>query len=724
MSEIRISPESQAALVKLLIKLKLLAPDILAHSPLPECECPISFYARKGQFDEWAAIEKVATCLNIPVLQVERANTEKLMLLMDDPLVRRVGMETWRGLRAVPFEITESDVTLGMANPLEMSAVRELEFTLGLKVRIGIAQEAQILQIISKQLNLSEVFSLEHILNQVETDLARVRVEDAPKQEQGLFADDLDSAPVIRLVNKILWESVEKGASDIHITPEQDRVLVRIRVDGIMRELLTIPSNLNKPVISRLKLLSGMDIAEKRKPQDGRMRIKTPLSTKDLRVSTVPTMYGENLVARILSSELRRLEFENLGMNQRVEKALREALNSTSRVVLVTGPTGSGKTSTLYAGLLTLNDGTRNIITIEDPIEYKISGITQIQVNHKVGITFADGLRSILRQDPDVVMLGEIRDLETAEVAMQAAQTGHLVLSTVHTNTAAGAVTRLRDLGLKSFLMASSLGALVAQRLVRALCTHCAVPACEEVMMRCRELGVPTEHILQAKGCRECSDTGYMGRTGVYSYLDISDDVREAIRTEQSERELERLARNSLFLSLEEAALEHVASGLTSLEEVERVIGPIHASTTRHMASGAKSSTTDENGSVHGRRKLLIVDDSEDFSGILQLILQNEFFDVATAKDGIEGLERIYEWKPDIVICDQMMPRMSGYQLLQKLRADSRIRKTPVLMLTAADSEESELQLIAGGADDFVSKSSDKKVLVARINRLMQRSGV
>lgn len=723
MSDITVPPAAQLALQKLLGKLTLIPPDLAAQPFLGTEACPLKFYAEKGMFDEWVAIEKVATVLNIPVLRADHSNSERLMLLMDDSRVRQVGLQRWRALRAVPFEFEDNVITLAMANPLEMVVVRELEFTLGVKIKIGIAQETQILAILGKQLNLSELFSLENILHSADTKLSKPTREESPKQEQSLFNDDLESAPVIRLVNKILWDGIEEGASDIHISPEQDRVVVRIRVDGMIRELLTVPHDLHRPVVSRLKLLATMDISEKRKPQDGRMRVKTPLGTKDLRISTVPTLHGENVVARVLSSELTRLEFTNLGMSPQIQKGLKRALTGTSRVVLVTGPTGSGKTSTLYSSLMSLNDGTRNLITIEDPIEYKIAGISQIQVNPKIGIHFADGLRSVLRQDPDVVMVGEIRDLETAEVAMQAAQTGHLVLSTLHTNTAAGAITRLRDLGMRGYLMASSLGGLVAQRLIRMLCTSCAKPAPQDVINRGAELGFESATMMVAKGCEACGGSGYLGRCGVFSFLDINDDVREAIRCDASEREIERLARKTLFVSLEEAALALVSKGVTSLEEVERVIGEIDSQSIARTAFEGRTSSSNGSASstTYGKRKMLIVDDCDDISSVLSLIFEREFFDVTVARDGFEGLEKVYQSKPDIIICDQMMPRMSGFQLLQKLRADKRISEIPVLMLTAADSEEAEVQLIAGGADDFVSKASDKKILVARVNRLLGR---
>jgi Tfp pilus assembly pilus retraction ATPase PilT/CheY-like chemotaxis protein len=448
-----------------------------------------------------------------------------------------------------------------------------------------------------------------------------------------------------------------------------------------------------------------------------------------LRVSVLPTVHGENVVARILSSDQSFASFDSLGIPKEVERRFRRVLSGSSRVILVTGPTGSGKTSTLYAGLLHLNDGKNNIITIEDPIEYRIQGINQIQVNPKTGMTFAETLRSVLRQDPDVVMVGEIRDKETASIAMQVAQTGHLVLSTLHTNTAPAAITRLRDLGVASYLIASSVGSVVAQRLVRRLC-ECAVPVSGEIGKRCGELQIESAQLKMACGCDKCGNTGYKGRVGIFSFFEVSEEIAEAIRQEKSEVEIANLARAFGYLTLEESGLDLVKQGVTTIDELERVLGSLE-SYAKNSAQTAGTRPTKE-PTLHAaaakrpgpmqKRKILLVEDEENTRTVLALLLQREHFEVIEAENGLEALDRVYEHGPELIVCDLMMPKMSGVEMLRKLRADDRTRDIPVLILTAADDEKNELSLIGGGADDFMSKTTDSKIMVARVHRLLGRA--
>ncbi|MEX0731401.1 MAG: type II secretion system ATPase GspE [Aquisalimonadaceae bacterium] len=381
-----------------------------------------------------------------------------------------------------------------------------------------------------------------------------------------------DDAPIIRLINALLTEAVKESASDIHVEPFESRLVVRFRVDGVLREVLEPPRLMAPMLISRIKVMARLDIAEKRLPQDGRIGLRVAGRAVDVRVSTLPSGYGERVVLRLLDKQAGRLDLQHLGMPERLTAALNRIIHKPHGILLVTGPTGSGKTTTLYSALTRLNDASRNILTVEDPIEYYLEGIGQTQVNSKVDMTFARGLRAILRQDPDVVMVGEIRDLETAEIAVQASLTGHLVLSTLHTNTAVGAISRLRDMGVEQFLMASSLVGMMSQRLVRTLCTLCREPYTANAL-DCEQLGVepsdpPT--LYRAVGCEHCNNIGYRGRGGIFELVIVDDHMRTMIHDGKSEQKIERYARTHTP-SLRQDGVRRVLKGETTLEEVLRV---------------------------------------------------------------------------------------------------------------------------------------------------------
>ncbi|MGA9855293.1 MAG: type II secretion system ATPase GspE [Gammaproteobacteria bacterium] len=391
-----------------------------------------------------------------------------------------------------------------------------------------------------------------------------------PEPEDLLESED--DAPIIRLINALLTEAVKENASDIHIEPFENRLVVRLRVDGVLRVVLESRRAVAPLVVSRIKVMAKLDIAEKRLPQDGRISLRIAGRAVDVRVSTIPSGHGERVVLRLLDKQAGRLELEHLGMQTETRQLIDELIHIPHGIILVTGPTGSGKTTTLYAALARLNDRSRNIMTVEDPIEYYIDGIGQTQVNTRVEMTFARGLRAILRQDPDVVMVGEIRDLETAEIAVQASLTGHLVLSTLHTNTAVGAIARLRDMGVEPFLLSSSLLGMLAQRLVRILCPECkqAYTAGER---ECKALDLsrtkpPT--LYRPTGCDNCNRSGYRGRTGIYEMVIVDEHMRGMIHDGASEQDLEHYARTHTP-SIRHDGKRRVLAGETSIEEVLRV---------------------------------------------------------------------------------------------------------------------------------------------------------
>ncbi|MBF0412783.1 MAG: type II secretion system ATPase GspE [Desulfamplus sp.] len=426
----------------------------------------------------------------------------------------------------------------------------------------------------------SEILSaINHLYNQ-NTESARQIVENMEEngttiikaiEETSDLLDNTSDAPVIRLVNHIISQSVKANASDIHIEPFQDTIKIRYRIDGILYDLLEPPKWIQSALVSRIKVMADMNIAEKRIPQDGRLEVRTGEQKVDIRISTVPTSFGERLVMRLLNKSGTLLELSQSGISISHLDIFNRLITLSNGIVLVTGPTGSGKTTTLYAALSTINSPDKNIITIEDPVEYNLKGIGQIQVNRKIGMTFASGLRSIVRQDPDVILVGEIRDLETAEIAIQSALTGHLVFSTLHTNDSPGAVTRLVDLGVEPYLITSSVKAIAAQRLVRVLCPYCKsgyVPdAGERILLNITE----NIKIFKPKGCSKCFGTGYAGRQAIFEIMEINDAIKNVILMTSDSNQIKKTAIEQGMTTLRQDGISKVLQGITSMEEVVRV---------------------------------------------------------------------------------------------------------------------------------------------------------
>jgi general secretion pathway protein E len=405
----------------------------------------------------------------------------------------------------------------------------------------------------------------------MEGELDLTRIADMLNEPEDLLESE-DHAPIIKLINAILSQAVKENASDLHVEPQEQRLVVRMRVDGVLKEILESPRTFATLVVSRIKVMARLDIAEKRVPQDGRISLRIGGRSVDVRVSTLPSVHGERVVMRLLDKQAGRIDLAHLGMDEGIRKLLQDIVAKPHGMILVTGPTGSGKSTTLYAALEQINDRSRNILTVEDPVEYYIAGIGQTQVNTKVEMSFARGLRAILRQDPDVVMVGEIRDRETADIAVQAGLTGHLVLSTLHTNTASGAITRLRDMGVEPFLLSSTLLAVLAQRLVRLLCAECsesypATPSEKAVLGKTPDDEV---HLRRAKGCPVCAGTGYQGRTGIYEVIRVDNRMRGLIHDQAAEARLESAARESTPSILQDG-IRKVLAGQTTLDEVLRV---------------------------------------------------------------------------------------------------------------------------------------------------------
>lgn len=492
---------------------------------------------------------------------------------VDPAILERMSLTFVKKNRLLPLKKSDGELRVAIADHRSIFALDEVRRLTGLPVRAVMADESQILGAVNRfydRLSGSAMDAIEDISEESLDAIATVWEE--PKD----LIDLTDEAPIIKLLNSIVFEAVKERASDIHIEPYERDVEVRFRVDGVLRPVLTPPKILQEALSSRVKILAGLDIAEKRLPQDGKIRLLVAGRDIFVRVSVIPTSHGERIVLRLLDKEAGIIGLDRLGLSADQVRELERLLSKSSGIILVTGPTGSGKTTTLYAALDTINSTRRNIITIEDPIEYQLKGIGQMQVNSKVGLTFAGGLRSILRQDPDVIMVGEIRDRETAEIAIQASLTGHLVLSTLHTNDTASAVTRLVDMKIEPFLVASSLSAVLAQRLVRVLCTHCKLSydaTAEEARLFHTPSGEPPAglRLWKAPGCEHCHGTGYHGRTGIYEFLTVGGEMRSLILKQQDADAIKRSAAAKGMRTMLADGLSKAASGVTSIEEVLRV---------------------------------------------------------------------------------------------------------------------------------------------------------
>ncbi|MFY1831151.1 type II secretion system ATPase GspE [Myxococcus fulvus] len=505
--------------------------------------------------------------LDLPYLA--RIFTEEV----DAELVKRIPINFAKQAHILPLSLENDTVVLAVADPLDTSALDHARLLLGQSISPRLALDSTITDAINSVYDRS-INEAEQLVDEMETqDLDAIAHElDEPQD----LLDTDDEAPVIRLVNSVLFRAAKERASDIHIEPMERELLVRFRVDGVLQEVIKPPKRYQNAIVSRVKVMGQLNIAEKRLPQDGRIRIKLAGRDIDIRLSTIPTTNGERIVMRLLDKTATLLDLAEIGMSQVTLHSMEAVIKRSHGIILVTGPTGSGKTTTLYGALSKINTPDLNILTVEDPVEYQLKGIGQMAINPKIGLTFAQGLRSFLRQDPDVIMVGEIRDKETAEIAIQASLTGHLVLSTVHTNDAAGAVTRLVDMGVEPFLVASSLTGILAQRLVRRVCPDCRAPY-QPTDAELKEIGhsrasfkerYGTERIFKAVGCPTCNRNGYRGRTGIYEFLPVDDDVRQLVLKNVDASTIKKSATSKGMISLLEDGARKISLGETTIAEV------------------------------------------------------------------------------------------------------------------------------------------------------------
>jgi type IV pilus assembly protein PilB len=608
------------------------------------------------------------------------------------------------------FPLVEDDrhFVVATCDPTNVEAERALGFSTGRTPLFEVASPGAIQDALDGRFSPEKaVESLLGTMDDVSEDAVKLVEEMGP---ESISEEDVGATPVVKLTNLIIRDGIGAGASDIHIEPGRRLGAVRYRVDGVLRKHMDLPMAALNRIISRIKVLSRLDIADRLRPQDGKARVRVKNRGYDLRVSTIPAGGAEKCVIRILDSSA-SLTLDDLELPKHELERLRHLLTHRDGVVVVTGPTGSGKTTTLYGALRELADGKVNIMTVEDPIEYELAGITQTQVETKQGMTFAGALRAMLRQDPDVILVGEIRDKETAVTAAQAAMTGHLVLATVHANDACSAISRLADMGLQFGTIAQTLRGAIAQRLLRRVCSTCAEPVRGQLTPDEQRLtdrhGM--EPVVRAVGCPECGFTGYRGRLPVNEVLVVGPRFQQAIEQRKGWSTLNRVATQGGMRGLHEVGLEWVSQGRTTLVEVERVLG--------------QTLDEEEVEREKGPPRILLVDDDEDARMLMRTLLERDGYEVREAADGHIALDVLKDDQDyALVILDLAMPGLDGRQVLQQIRNSVDTAALPVLIRTGTGSDQIEAELLEAGADDYVEKSVDADRFMARVHAVLRRA--
>ena len=673
---------------------------------------------------------------------------------IDVKLISAVPEQLARRFNIVPVRQTDSFLEVATANPFDIDAEKMLAFATGREVRMLLGSPSRIRE------------KLDELYRETDTVVSRLlegiggtfEVEQIKEEEDSVAsAEQASQRPILKLVDMMIADGVTNRASDIHVEPIEGGVVVRYRIDGVLRQAMKIPRTAGIPLVSRVKIMSGLDIADRLRPQDGRARVSINGEPIDLRVSTLPASLGEKVVIRILNQKATSLSLDSLGMADDERAAIRALLGNKEGIILVTGPTGSGKTTTLYSSLRVVQGEGVNIVTVEDPVEYRLgANIVQVQVNEKAGLTFASALRSILRQDPDVVLIGEIRDKETAQIALQASLTGHLVLSTLHTNDAPNAVTRLVDIGMEAYKIAPALRGVIAQRLMRRLCPECRVPTTEDVSDRLKRFIPPGAALFSAVGCSNCSMTGYRGRFSIVEVLTMNPELERRISEGAAAEKIAEAARAGGMRSLFVSGLRHVLAGESTIEELLRVTEPPHEDVQKtsepapRKRSGGRVSAPDAIGAeataapvsfelamdlleepaqidgAAGQGKgqgacVLLVEDEEQLRRVMKDLLQREGYTVAEARDGIQALDEVDRHAPDVIILDLNLPGLDGYGVLAQLRSRPATKEIPVMVLTAKGDEDNEVRVFELGADDFVTKPFRARSLTARLEAVLGR---
>ena len=675
--------------------------------------------------DDEALLGALAIIYKSPYLDISQ-------IKVDDALLEKCPEKLCLNYAFIPVSQNETDIVIATATPLHIDMLDILGFKLGKRIVTRFARP-DFIQHKIRELYQDSDSAFSAAVEGLDDEQALTQDMDTTQDTANL--DELkrgaEDSPIIKLVNGVIVQAMKIGSSDIHIEAGERQSVVRLRVDGRLRPMLHFPVKAHPLVVSRIKIMSKLDIANSRTPQDGRARVKLRSKSYDMRISTLPAMHGEKVVMRILDKGGLALNLDVLCFEELAYKRIRQCIGQSTGAVLVTGPTGSGKTTTLYSFLNHINDDEMNLITIEDPIEFQIDGINQVQVNPKAGMTFSTVLRSILRQDPDVVMIGEIRDEETAEIALHAAQTGHLVFSTLHTNDAPSTITRLIDMGIDPTMLASSLNLIVAQRLVRRLCPKCRREGTVEAELAER-LGIPENVVMYEKtGCKHCMNIGYKGRMGIHEVLYMNDRLRKLVSRGAADHELMQAAREENMLTLFEDGLSKALAGQTSLDEIMRVCTvPEGFLLHEHMDENLQIMSY---GEVQRRRDkaqaqntisteqqtVLVVDDSSSVRNLVEFVLDADGFKVIQAEDGQQAWNLLQRMKPDLVLTDCEMPNMSGMELLKHIREHDRFNDVPVIMLTGRRNEEDEVLGLRAGADDYIGKPVEPLKLQARVRKTL-----
>ena len=690
----------------------------------------------------YATDDQILTALSkrcrIPVAEAPKPDA-KVKEVIPEAVARRY--------HVVPLRATDSVLEIVTANPFDIDAEKGLAFASGREVRMQLMSPSKIAALTDEVFRPENV--VEKLLEGMESSSDVQQLEEvAPADEFQVSAEEASQRPVVRLVDLILSEGILARASDIHIEPEEGGFAVRYRIDGVLRQMMKVPRAAGFPLVSRIKIISSLDIADRLRPQDGRARVAVNGVPVDLRVSTLPASMGEKVVIRILDSRATVISLDGLGLNPDEHSAFKALLTHHEGVILVTGPTGSGKTTTLYSAIRSIQTGKTNIVTVEDPVEYRLQGIVQVQVHEKAGLTFASALRSILRQDPDVVLVGEIRDKETATIAIQASLTGHLVLSTLHTNDASNAVTRLVDIGVEPYKIAASLRGVVAQRLMRKLC-----PACKEVwvetvpekLAKWVPRGTP---LYRAVGCSDCAMTGYRGRFSITEVLTVTPEVERVIGAGGTADKIAETAQGGGMRSLWESGVAHILRGESSLDELMRVVDvPAEEGADEELAAAAKLAThgaaaakDQKTEAAHAggsfelldsitgspkvtrlKRKVLLVDDEDSLRRVMKDLLEREGYIVSEARDGVQALDQVDRTGPDVIVLDLNLPGLDGYGVLSHLRSRPATAEIPVVVLTAKGDEDNEVRVFELGADDFLTKPFRARALSARLDAVLGR---
>jgi type IV pilus assembly protein PilB len=706
-----------------------------------------------GIMTEAAVATTLHERLRLPMLDLTAVELdERVLELLDE--------DTARAFAIAPLRIDEDALWIVIANPLDYEAIRRAEFASGLRTKVSVAPRSTILRAIEERHRRETALSAMLAGLPAATDL---EIVGGGLAELSADADSLaratEEAPVVKMVHLILEEALRCGTSDVHVDPAPGQVSVRFRVNGVLEHALEMPKWLQAPVVARLKVMANLDISERRVPQDGRLSVRHEGRVVDVRVSSLPTSDGETIVLRLLDSTQAPWSLDAVGFGERDLAVIRRMIRKPQGMILVTGPTGSGKTTTLYAILKAIRSPERKIVTIENPIEYKLPGVSQVNVNEKQGLTFGKVLRAVLRQDPDVILVGEIRDQETAEVAFRAAQTGHLVLSTMHTNDTAATITRLLDVGIPPYMISASLVTVVAQRLVRTVCERCAQPASlSEDERLIYGLGDVTG-LREGAGCPECRKTGFSARTGCYEVMEVTREIRDLISTRAGEADVRTRAEKQGMRTIRRDATLKIEHGITTPAEVGRVIdmdpGGARCPQCTHPAEEAFSNCpmcgtslrrecpsclkvlkeewarcpycshalarADAAEGTADPARILVVDDGADNRRLVRAILQREAipYEIEEATNGAEALAKIEEKRPSLVILDLMMPEMDGYEVCRHLRSNLRTALIPVLMMTAQAGEESRKLGYEAGTDDYVTKPFEPDELCTRVRWLL-----